>query len=219
MARVLDLPGLLPASLRGRSAVHPKPRYVDATKLPGSLRRLYAAFATTRLSRFISRHVNWKLDPVLSRATRGRISTTLMIRSAVLETYGARTGALRRNNVIYFHDGEDVIITASHAGADRNPGWFYNLVANPLVTFGGNPMRATVVEDEGEQERLCALADRVFPAFARFRRVAAAAGRSVPIIRLTPRETNPAAASSSATEVLGGAPKGRAKGRSRAALR
>jgi hypothetical protein len=46
-----------------------------------------------------------------------------------------------------------------------------------------------VVDEEAERDRLWALADRVFPAFARFRRDAAEGGRSVPIIRLTPRET------------------------------
>ena len=32
--------------------------------------------------------------------------------------------------LIYFHDGDDVIIAASHAGLPTNPGWFHNLLAD-----------------------------------------------------------------------------------------
>ena len=43
----------------------------------------------------LSRHVSWKLDPILLRLTRGRVSTTLMIPTAVLETRGARQPLLQ----------------------------------------------------------------------------------------------------------------------------
>jgi len=55
------------------------------------------------------------------------------------------------------------------------------------VTFGGMPMRAAVVDDEAERDRLWTLADRVFPAFATYRRDAAEKHRSIPLIQLTPR--------------------------------
>jgi hypothetical protein len=59
-------------------------------------------------------------------------------------------------------------------------------LANPDVTFGGTPMRATVVANEDERQRLWALADRVFPAFDRYRRDAAKANRTIPLIQLRP---------------------------------
>ena len=59
--------------------------------------RAYAALAATRVARFNSRHLHWKLDPFLLRVSRGRLSTTLVFPTAVLETVGARSGALRRN--------------------------------------------------------------------------------------------------------------------------
>jgi len=153
---------------------------------PGLARRAYAAFACTRVARVISRLVNWKLDLLLLRLTGGRFSTTLMFPSAILETCGARSGQLRRNAVIYFHDGARVILTASNAGAERSPGWYFNLRANPEVTLGGLPMRAALVEDAVEKRRLEELGDRTFPAFATYRAQAATAGRSVPIVQLTP---------------------------------
>jgi deazaflavin-dependent oxidoreductase (nitroreductase family) len=156
---------------------------------PGAFRRAYAALATTRVARRFSRLVNWKLDPLLLRLSGGRFSSTLVFRSAVLETRGARTGSVRRNAVIYFHDDDRVTIVASNAGAPRNPAWFHNLCANPDVTFATIPMRADVIDDETERRRLEALGDRTFPAFAPYRKQAAEAGRTVPIVQLVPADS------------------------------
>ena len=49
-------------------------------------------------------------------------------------------------------------------------------------------MRATVVSDEAERERLWTLADHVFAPYARYRRDAARANRTIPIVQLTARE-------------------------------
>ena len=131
--------------------------------------------------------MSWKLDPLLLRLTRGRLATTLVFPTAVLETRGVRSGARRRNAIIYFHDGDRVTIVASNAGSSRHPGWYHNLRAHPDVVFGGIAMRATVVDDDRERTRLWQLADRVFPAFASYRRDAARVKRTIPIVQLTPR--------------------------------
>lgn len=54
---------------------------------------------------WISRALAWRLDPILMRLSGGRLRFGLLLPTALLETRGARTGALRRNGVIYFHDG------------------------------------------------------------------------------------------------------------------
>ncbi len=161
-------------------------RYVDPNRPPGLLRRAYAALANTRLGRFLSRNLVWKLDPPLMRLTGGRLGMGLMMPTALLETRGARSGEPRHNVVIYFHDGERVTIVASKMGLPENPAWFHNLRANPEVGFGGVPMRASVVADESERRRLWALADRVFPPYADYRRAAGRAGREIPIVQLAP---------------------------------
>ena len=162
-------------------------KYVDPHRRRGLFARAYAALGTTRPALFISRHFFWKLDPFLLRVTGGRLSMALVVRTAVLETRGAKSGEIRRNAVIYFHDGDRVTIIPSQAGSDRNPAWFHNLRAHPDVLFGEIPMRATVVRDEAERERLWTLADRVFPPFAKFRRNAAKANRTIPIVQLQNR--------------------------------
>jgi deazaflavin-dependent oxidoreductase (nitroreductase family) len=164
-------------------------RYVDPNRPPGWLGRAYAAVANTRFGRFLSVHLVWKLDPHLMRLTRGRLGMGLLVLpTALLETTGAKSGAVRRNVVIYFHDGERVTIVASKLGLPEHPAWFHNLKAAPDVTFGGLPMRATEVEDEVEGERLWTLADRVFAPYSDYRREAAKANRTIPIVQLTRRE-------------------------------
>jgi deazaflavin-dependent oxidoreductase (nitroreductase family) len=160
-------------------------KHVDPNRPRGWLSRAYAALANTRLGRFMSVHVAWKVDPFLMRATQGRVGTGFVLPTALLETRGARSGAVRRNVVIYFHDGDRVTIVASKLGFAKHPSWFHNLSANPDVIFGGIPMRATVVGDEAERRRLWALADRVFAPYATYRREAAEANRTIPIVQLS----------------------------------
>lgn len=133
----------------------------------------------------------WKVDPWLMRVTGGRVGMGLVLPTALLETRGARSGALRSNAVIYFHDGKRVTIVASKMGLDHDPAWFHNLLADPTVTFGGIPMRATVVDDEAERRRLWELADNVFAPYAAYRREAARAGRTIPIVQMTERGLSP----------------------------
>ncbi len=166
----------------------PRLKHVDPNRPRSAFSRAYAAFSATRLGRRISAKVVWKVDPYLIRATRGRVGLGLVLPTALLETRGAKSGARRRNAVIYFNDEDRVTIVASRAGDTRHPAWFHNLRAHPDVTFGGVPMRATVVSNEAERDRLWALADRVFAPYATYRREAARANRRIPIVQLTRRE-------------------------------
>jgi len=162
-------------------------RYVDPHAKRGPLYRAYARLVGTRPMGWLSRKVGWRIDPLLSRLTRGRLGFGLLLPTALLETRGARTGRPRRNVVIYFHDGDRVTIIASKLGMPEHPAWFHNARANPDVVFGGTPFRAEVIEDEADRRRLWELADRVFPAYATYRERAARVGRTIPILQLVPR--------------------------------
>jgi deazaflavin-dependent oxidoreductase (nitroreductase family) len=161
-------------------------KHVDPTHRPSLFSRVSAAFANTGLGRWFSKKLLWNVDPWLMSVSRGRLGFGIGVPTALLETVGARSGARRRNAVIYFHDGERVTIVASKLGLPENPAWFHNLTAHPEVVLAGVPMRAEVVADDSERERIWALADNVFAPYADYRREAARAGRAIPIVQLYP---------------------------------
>ncbi len=174
-------------------SAHRTLRYVDPLAPRGPVYRALARLAGSRLATWLARQavwsaVVWRIDPYLLRLSRGRLGTGLLLPTALLQTRGARTGLVRRNAVIYFHDGERVTIVASHAGRPGNPAWFYNARANPGVLLGGQPFRAEVIDEESSRIRLWELADRVFPGFAAYRHSAARVGRTIPIVQLVPTE-------------------------------
>ena len=162
-------------------------RHVDPHARRGPLYRAYVRFLGTRLAAWLSMKVVWRVDPHLLRLTRGRLGMGLIVPTALLETRGARSGRPRRNGVIYFHDGERVVIVASKLGAPEHPAWFHNATAHPDVTLNGRPFHAELVEDQAERTRIWALADRVFPPYAAYRERAARTGRTIPLLRLAAR--------------------------------
>src|SRR3954466_10424490 len=78
----------------------------------------------------------------------------------LLHTTGAKSGQPRTNPLVYVPDGDHFVIIASKGGADSNPDWYYNLLANPTATveIGAEKfqVRATVVTEEPERSRLYA---------------------------------------------------------------
>ena len=160
--------------------------YVDPLASRGPLYRAYVRVVASRVGAWFSRKVVWKLDPHVMRLSGGRVGLGLILPTALLETRGVRTGRVRRNGVIYFHDGERVTIIASKLGLPEHPCWFHNARANPDVLLGGQPFRVEVVEDEASRSRLWELADRVFPPYASYRENAARAGRTIAILQLVP---------------------------------
>jgi deazaflavin-dependent oxidoreductase (nitroreductase family) len=158
--------------------ITPRPR--------GRLFRIYSIlFGTTRPAMWFSRNVLWHLDPLLLRATGGRFSLGPGTPTLLLETTGARTGQPRAHAVIYFNDGDDLIVVASKFGEPQHPAWFHNVRRNRDVRVNGIPYRATAVEGEAELDRLWSMADQVLPAYAVYRDRAAEAGRTIPVLRLS----------------------------------
>lgn len=167
------------------------PRF-DPAQRPNLVVRAYVSFMNTSPGRWTVINISPKLDPWLLRRTGGRLSTGTILPTALLTTIGARSGEPRTVPVLYFHDGDDVILIPSNYGREKHPAWYYNLRANPDVRIGktgeGMPMTATIVTDEAERDRLWSLADRMCPIYADYRRRADAINRVIPIVRLTPRD-------------------------------
>jgi len=143
----------------------------------------------TDQGRWFAINVAARVDPHLLRATRGYVGFGLMMPSANLTTTGAKSGAPRTATILYFTDGDDVILVASSFGRDKNPGWYHNLKAHPDATLerAGRSGRyiATEVDDEAERTRLFGLVDQLYPGYADYRDRAGAIGRRIPIMRLS----------------------------------
>ncbi|WP_320672228.1 nitroreductase/quinone reductase family protein [Patulibacter defluvii] len=151
--------------------------------------RAYAAVLRTPPGRWLAINVAANVDPWLMRVSRGKVGMGLMLPSALLTTKGAKSGQERVNPVLYFHDGDDVIVIASSFGRDKHPAWYHNLKANPEVRIakqgGGTPRTAVEVTDPAEIARLWSQADRIYPPYANYRQRTDAVGRRIPIVRLT----------------------------------
>lgn len=130
------------------------------------------------------------LDRILHGWTRGRFGHLVPMPFASMTTTGARSGAPRHTAVIYFNDGDDLILIASNYGRDRHPAWYHNLKANPYAQLERGGHRgdyvAAEVIDEAERERLFSLGHHVYPGFAQYRVRTAQVGRRIPIMRLRP---------------------------------
>ena len=163
-------------------------RHIDPRERRGRIYLAVCRLSATRAGAWIAVNISWKLDPLLLKLTRGRLSTAGPLAIGLLESRGARSGRVRRTATLYFHDGDRVTIVASKRGLPENPAWYYNLRTHPDVVYGGVPFRAEVVQDEAERQRLWRLADRVFPQYADYRDQAAKVGRTIPIVQLTPRQ-------------------------------
>jgi deazaflavin-dependent oxidoreductase (nitroreductase family) len=130
------------------------------------------------------------IDRPLHALTRGRFGRWVPMPFASMTTTGARSGLPRHSAVLYFHDGDDVILVASNYGRPRHPAWYHNLKAHPDATLAcGKDARAyhaSEVTDDDERERLFALCTIVYPGFALYRVRTAKIGRRIPVIRLRP---------------------------------
>ena len=155
---------------------------------PGPAYRAYAAFIRSPAGRVIAMKIAAHVDPVLLRLTGGRASMGLMLPTANLTTTGAKSGEPRTVTILYFSDGDNVILIASSFGRESHPAWYYNLKANPeavLEKRGKHAVyRATEVDGDDERARLFSQADLVYPGYADYRVRTAAVGREIPIMRL-----------------------------------
>ncbi len=102
----------------------------------------------------------------------------------LLTTIGAKSGQARIAPLAYTTDGNRFIVIASKAGASTNPDWYYNLLANPIVTVevGTERFQARAVAAEGqERERLYNQMAERLPQFAEYQRNTS---RRIPVIIL-----------------------------------
>jgi deazaflavin-dependent oxidoreductase (nitroreductase family) len=108
----------------------------------------------------------------------------------LLTTTGARSGQPRTTPMIYLNDGTRLVVFAANGGTKNNPGWYHNLLANPLaqVEVGTEAYQVTSAEAESaERERLWAQRLTEAPELAELQKQA---GRPIPVVALTRVDTS-----------------------------
>ena len=102
----------------------------------------------------------------------------------LLHTNGAKSGEERVNPMMYLDLDGRRFVFASKAGADTNPDWYHNLVANPRVTIelGTQTFDATARVITGEErDRIFARQAELYPGFAEYQEKTT---RVIPVVAL-----------------------------------
>ena len=90
---------------------------------------------TNRVSTWIIKHVLSPLDPLIFRATNGRLTMVgpPVVPMLTLTAIGRKSGRPRSVHLACVERDGHQLIVASCMGQPRHPGWRYNIEANPEV--------------------------------------------------------------------------------------
>jgi deazaflavin-dependent oxidoreductase (nitroreductase family) len=124
------------------------------------------------------------------RASGGLIGHTFpgMPTMLLLDHVGAKSGRKRTAPLLYFRDGDNLVIVASKGGYPKHPAWFHNLKANPdtEVQVGREKrnVRARAATAQ-ERARLWPKAVKAYPGYRDYQE--RSKGREIPLVILERR--------------------------------
>ena len=120
------------------------------------------------------------------RANEGKVGGPFAGAAMILvHHFGAKSGVERVSPMVYFPDGERLLIVASAAGSPKNPDWYHNLKANPEVPVEVGPDTFPVVVEElaaAERAEKWAAITAAMPGFAEYQEKTS---RQIPVLALT----------------------------------
>jgi deazaflavin-dependent oxidoreductase (nitroreductase family) len=106
----------------------------------------------------------------------------------LLHTIGRRSGTERVNPLVYWPQGDQLVIFASQGGAPIHPDWYRNLMAKPdtTVEVGADTVAVHARDLEGDEYR--DLWDRITAAIPGLAEYQAKTTRRIPLIMLERRD-------------------------------
>jgi deazaflavin-dependent oxidoreductase (nitroreductase family) len=122
----------------------------------------------------VGKRVAPRMDRFLLRVTGGRGVTIgrKSLPTLFLTTTGRKSGQERVTPLLYFRDGDNVIVAGSNWGQTHHPAWALNLKANPHATMQIGRDKADVVArvaEGDERERLWPMLEEKWPAYRTYR--------------------------------------------------
>jgi deazaflavin-dependent oxidoreductase (nitroreductase family) len=127
-----------------------------------------------------------KFQVWLYRSSGGKRGSMMRGRQLILlTTTGKKTGKERTVPLVPFHEGSDLYVMASLAGAPQHPAWYNNLRANPDVGVQRGAetwrARAEVVPEGPERDRLWKAITTELPNFGAYQKKTT---RVIPVVKL-----------------------------------
>jgi F420H(2)-dependent quinone reductase len=126
----------------------------------------------------------------LYRLTKGRFLPKWAEGMPVLSitTVGRKSGKRRYTAIVYFEDGDDLVVVPANAGSDSAPAWWLNLQANPEaeVQVKGECRKVRAREASSEEEqRLWPKLQETYSGFDAYREFT---DRKQPVVLLEPAD-------------------------------
>jgi F420H(2)-dependent quinone reductase len=134
--------------------------------------------------------VQWMtgMNNVAYRLSGGRVAGHIPSGAPIclLTTTGRRSGRPRTVPLVYFPDGDDLVVVASRGGMGSHPAWYLNLVADPgaTVQVGASTARVRARDaTEAERGRLWPTLTAAYPHFDAYQ---LRTSRRIPVVVLSP---------------------------------
>ena len=99
----------------------------------------------------------------------------------VLTSQGAKSGKIRKIPLMRIEHNGVYAVVASHAGAPKNPFWYYNLVTNPLVELQDGAVKQDMRAREVFGQEKVEWWKRADAAYSEFPGYRARASREIPV--------------------------------------
>ena len=130
-----------------------------------------------------------RMDAVMLKLSHGRHTVTEIVGLPIIQitTIGAKSGEPRTMPLVSLFDGEKIALIGSNFGRQHNPGWYYNLKANPQCTVqvNGREQKFIARQTEGEErEKYWQMAVSYYKGYDLYK--VRAAHRQIPVMILEP---------------------------------
>lgn len=162
-----------------------------ATIHPNAFQKLIHRFLMLKWVSALLARILYRVDKFLYRLTRGRFVITRFAGLPIIQltTTGAKSRKARTMPLVGIPDGKKFALIASNFGQKHNPGWYYNLKANPicLVRYDGRASNYVAHEaTDAEYEKYFQLAISYYAGYQKYRE--RAAHRHIPVMVLEPKK-------------------------------
>ena len=104
----------------------------------------------------------------------------------LLTTKGRKSGQRRTVPLLFLADGDDLVVVASQGGAPVDPGWYFNLVADPTAEAQVGRRRFAVAARTVGAEEKATLWPRLVAIYPPYEVYQHRTTRSIPVVRLSP---------------------------------